>query len=45
MTAGNGFGLQNARERMRLLSGELARLTLANKGLDRVSATASIPLA
>jgi two-component system, LytTR family, sensor kinase len=42
--AGNGFGLENARERLRLLSGELARLTLANKGQDRVSATASIPL-
>ncbi len=44
MAAGNGFGLENARERLRLLSGELARLTLANKGQDRVSATASIPL-
>ena len=43
-TAGNGFGLENARERLRLLSGELARLTLANRGQDRVAATASIPL-
>ncbi len=42
--SGNGFGLDNARERLRLLSGELARLTLANKDSDRVAATASIPL-
>ncbi len=44
-TAGNGFGLENARERLRLLSGEPARLTMANRGDDRVAATASIPLA
>ncbi len=43
-TAGNGFGLENARERLRLLSGELARLTVTNRGHDRVAATASIPL-
>jgi two-component system, LytTR family, sensor kinase len=42
--AGNGFGLENARERLRLLSGEFARLTLANKDAERVAATASIPL-
>jgi LytS/YehU family sensor histidine kinase len=43
-TPGSGFGLENARQRMRLLSGELARLTLSNRDADHVSATASIPL-
>jgi len=41
---GSGFGLENARQRLRLLSGELARLTLSNRDSDHVAATASIPL-
>jgi two-component system, LytTR family, sensor kinase len=43
-TPGSGFGLENARQRLRLLSGELARLTLSNRDSDHVAATASIPL-
>lgn len=43
-TPGSGFGLENARQRLRLLSGELARLTLRNRDSDHVAATASIPL-
>lgn len=44
-TPGSGFGLENARQRLQLLSGELARLTLKNRDADHVAATASIPLA
>lgn len=43
-SAGNGFGLENARQRLRLLCGELAGLTLANRDRDHVAAIASIPL-
>jgi hypothetical protein len=36
--------LENARQRLRLLCGELAKLTLANRDRDHVTAVASIPL-
>jgi LytS/YehU family sensor histidine kinase len=43
-SAGNGFGLENARQRLRLLCGDLAGLKLANRDRDHVAAIASIPL-
>lgn len=43
-SSGHGFGLENARQRLRLLSGELARLTITNRDRDHVAAIASIPL-
>ena len=40
---GSGTGLENARERLRLLFGEEASLTLAQSGPETVTATAQIP--
>jgi Putative regulator of cell autolysis len=40
---GSGTGLENARERLRLLFGEEASLTLAQSGPETVVATAQIP--
>jgi LytS/YehU family sensor histidine kinase len=40
---GSGTGLENARERLRLLFGEEAALTLAQSGPETVAATAEIP--
>jgi LytS/YehU family sensor histidine kinase len=40
---GSGTGLENARERLRLLFGEEAALTLAQSGPETVTATAQIP--
>jgi signal transduction histidine kinase len=43
MISGNGFGLTNARERLRLLCGSGAALSLENMDRDRVAATVAIP--
>jgi len=40
---GRGTGLENARERLRLLFGDEASLTLAQSGPETVTATAQIP--
>jgi LytS/YehU family sensor histidine kinase len=40
---GSGTGLKNARERLRLLFGEEATLTLSQSGPETVTATAEIP--
>lgn len=44
VSSGNGFGLTNARERLRLLCGAGAALSLENMNEYRVAATAAIPL-
>jgi hypothetical protein len=43
-SAGRGFGIENVRERLRLLCGSSASFKLENAGEGRVAATARIPL-
>ncbi len=43
--AGKGFGIENVRERLRLLCGTAASFDLQNVGEGRVAATAHIPVA